>query len=166
MTIRLSLEQVVSAADRAFVGRVVAVRSGRDRAGLPSTWVTFSVMEAIKGVRGSKVTIKQIGAAEPLSDGSVYRIPGVPSYKPGDEMVLFLAGKSPAGFSSPIGLSQGKFPIVHRDGHAFVTATLESAGAVSGALRAQTSTPIQSADAELDQFLTVVLRLVADNGGR
>jgi len=163
MTVRLSLAQVVSSADRAFVGRVVSVDSGRDAAGVPSTRVTFAVSEAINGNVGSEVTIKQFGVSEPLPDGTIFHPAGVPAYRVGEEMVLFLSGQSAAGFCSPIGLGQGKFDIVRRDGHAFVTATIENAGTLRPLQRRRGSATTQPIEAELDQFLNLVHRLATEN---
>ena len=159
MTMRLDLAQIVTAADRAFAGRVVAVHSGRDTAGTPATWVTFAVDTPLKGRLGNEITIKQIGASEPLSDGTTLRLPGVPSYKIGDELVLFLAGDSEAGFTSPIGLEQGKYPIVRRGGSSWVIPTAENAGALSAPRYDAHALP---AALPLDDFLAVVTHLVAE----
>jgi len=157
MTRRLTLEQVVGAAQRAFVGRVESVRSGRDEAGLPCTWVTLSVTEPIFGPVSQTVRFKQIGAAEPLSDGTLFHLAGVPTYHVGDEMVLFLSGESRAGFSSPIALGQGKFHVVHHDGRAWVSASVENAASVRRALRVPPAQ--QAVEADLDEFLALVHRL-------
>ncbi len=45
---------------------------------------------------------------------------GVPKFRPGEEHVLFMAGRSAIGFSSPIGLSQGKFHVEREGGRAKV----------------------------------------------
>ncbi len=155
---------MVAAADRAFVGRVKTVRTGRDGSGLPSTWVTFTVTEPITTNVGKEVTIKQIGVSEPLSDGTALRFAGVPTYKPGEEMVLFLSGESKAGFSSPIALGQGKFRILHRGNRAVVRATAENAGALTELHAERTLTAAQAVEADLDQFLSLVHRLIAEKG--
>lgn len=163
MSVRLSLAQVVTAADRAFVGRVVTVESGRDAAGIPSTRVTFAVSEAISGNVGSEVTIKQVGVSAPLADGTVFHPAGVPTYQVGDEIVVFLSGESAAGFCSPIGFGQGKFDIVHRDGRAVVTANIENAGALQPLQPRRRSSAGHAVEADLDQFLILVHRLAAEN---
>ena len=162
MTMQLELPQIVAAADRAFAGRVVATHAGRDAAGTPATWVTFAVATPLKGRLRGEITIKQIGVSAPLSDGSAFHLPGVPTYAVGDELVVFLAGDSAAGFTSPIGLAQGKFPITRRGGRSYVTATPENAGAL-GHLRAlQPSIGDAAAGVTLDDFLATVSRLVAE----
>ena len=162
MTIRLDLPQIVAAADRAFVGRVVSVHVDRDQSGLPSTWVTFAVDQVIKGTVGSGLTMKQFGAATPLSDGSMLHLPGLPTYAAGDEMVIFLSGESAAGFCSPIGLAQGKFPIVRRAGHAMVAATVENLGVLQSMRRLQGPLAPRAGEITLNEFLDHVAQLVAE----
>jgi len=113
--LRVDLPTLTAGADRIFVGRVVTVQSGRDPRPLPVTWVTFAVDEALKGEPGARLTIKQIGVSAPLADGTLYRIPALPTYREGDEVLLFLHPDSAAGFTSPVGFGQGRFRI-RRDG--------------------------------------------------
>lgn len=108
-TVRLvSLDQMVKAADRIFVGKCVSVESRRDEYGLPATYVTFVVIERIKGPVGGKITIKQIGAG---TFGAL-KIPGLPTYAVGEEVLLFLHPNSQYGFTSPVGLHQGKWRVL------------------------------------------------------
>ena len=116
----LDLAALTSAADRVFKGTVVATRSGRDGRGLPATWTTFAVEESLKGTLPRTIEIKQIGTDAPLADGAIYRVPALPHYQVGDEVILFLHPDSAAGFTSPVGLGQGRFRIRH--GHGAATA--------------------------------------------
>jgi hypothetical protein len=115
MVLPLDLDAMTAAADRVFVGRVVTVRSGRDDHGLPVTWTTFTVEDALKGAPPKTLEIKQLGVDRPLADGGVFRIPALPTYRVGEEVVLFLHPDSRQGFTSPVGLGQGRFR-VRRDG--------------------------------------------------
>lgn len=146
----LDLDQMTAAADRVFLGRVVAVRTGRDAQGLPSTWTTFTVEEAIKGATSATVEIKQLGVDAPLADGTVFRIPSLPSYRVGEELILFLHPDSGAGFTSPVGLGQGRFRVHHRAGGAVAENDVGNAnlatpasggGAPSARARALTGAP-------------------------
>jgi hypothetical protein len=112
----LDLAALTSAADRVFMGKVVALRSGRDGRGLPATWTTFQVEESLKGTLPRTLEIKQIGTEAPLADGAIYRVPALPRYEVGDEVILFLHPDSAAGFTSPVGLGQGRFRIHHQHG--------------------------------------------------
>ena len=111
MVKRLPLEAVVARAARIVHGTVVEVQSGRDDVGLPSTWVTLDVAETLKGQSGERVTFKQFGVHVPLSDGTITGVPGLPRYKVGDEVVLFLHAPSVRGFTSPVGLGQGCYHV-------------------------------------------------------
>jgi hypothetical protein len=112
----LYLDEIVTTSTTAFEGTVLENRIERDAAtGLPVTYTTFQVTDPIKGTAGSVHTIKQVGGE--LADGGLnYSIRGVPKFEVGEEYVVFLAGVSAQGFSSPIGLSQGRFK-VHKEGN-------------------------------------------------
>lgn len=103
-----------------FVGHVLEIRTGTDPRGLPATWTTFAVDERLKGRTGETVTVKQLGAASPPApDGRLTRVPALPTYRVGEEVLLFLHPESAAGFTSPVGFGQGCFRI-HDDGGARV----------------------------------------------
>jgi len=108
---RLTLDQAVQRADRIVHATVTEMHSGRDEAGLPTTWITLQIAQTLKGAQRKQLTIKQYGVAEPLPDGSVARIAGLPRYAVGEEVVLFLHPDSRRGFTSPVGLGQGCYRI-------------------------------------------------------
>jgi len=108
---RLSLERVTHAAARIVHGTVLEVRSARDASGLPATWITLDVVRTLKGPHAERLTIKQLGVAAPLADGTITRIAGLPQYHVGEEVVLFLHGVSTRGFTSPVGLGQGAYRV-------------------------------------------------------
>ena len=143
---RMSLARVVDEAACIVHARVVEVRSGRDEAGLPATWVTLAVTETLKGPEASTLTVKQYGVTDALPDGTLARIPGLPRYTTGEEAVLFLRGESRRGFTSPVGLGQGVFRVRHRAGRARVASDLAAPGA-------------PAADTDLGAFLDKVRRL-------
>lgn len=116
----VSLSSAVSHAARIVHGRVQAVESGRDEAQFPSTWITLDVIDGLKGTSGSRIVFKQPGVAQPLSDGTIARIPGMPTYAVGAEVVLFLHPESAAGFTSPVGLGQGVYWVERGGGGAKV----------------------------------------------
>lgn len=116
----LYLDQVIDQAATAFEGTCTGNRTERDPAtNLVVTYTTFQVREALKGNAGTTYTIKQIGGTLP-DEGLQYRVSGVPSFEPGQDYVVFLAGVSSAGFSSPIGLAQGRFTITSDAGGSHV----------------------------------------------
>src|SRR5262249_33999090 len=144
MVQRVSLEEVTRAAERIVHGTVAVVRSGRDESGLPATWITLAVSRTLKGPATPELTFKQYGVAEPLADGTITRVAGLPRYRVGEEVVLFLRGNSRRGFTSPVGFSQGAYRVSRTEGTAEVQRDLGSA-----------------APQRLDAFFSEVTRLAA-----
>ncbi len=107
----LSLEQMVDTAAVAVEGTCTGNRTEREAAtGLVVTYTTFAVKDVLKGTVAGTHEIKQIGGE--LSDGGPsFKVIGVPKFAVGQDYVVLLAGVSAAGFSSPIGLGQGKFTV-------------------------------------------------------
>jgi hypothetical protein len=111
----LDLAGLTTSAERVFVGTVTTIQAGPDASGLAATWTTFRVDETLKGNLAPTLTIKQLDAAAetrpPGTVGPIFRVPGLPAYREGEKVLLFLNGDSPAGFTSPVGLAQGCFRI-------------------------------------------------------
>ncbi|MBL8522192.1 MAG: hypothetical protein JNN20_00745 [Betaproteobacteria bacterium] len=107
----LLLDEVIDSAAVGFHGKCVSNRVELDTATrFIVTYTTFEVRDVLKGEVAATHVIKQIGGV--LPDGvSGMVVPGVPAYTVGEEYVVFLAGVSSLGFSSPVGLSQGSFAV-------------------------------------------------------
>ena len=107
----LYLEDLAAQSTTVFQGQAIENRTVRDAAtGLVVTYTTFEVTDVLKGTAGKTLEIKQIGGT--LSGEAIqYKVLGVPTFTVGEEYFVFLAGVSSAGFSSPIGLSQGRFKV-------------------------------------------------------
>jgi hypothetical protein len=103
----LYLDEIVDQAAVAFEGTVTDVRSDRDADGRAVTYTTFAVHDQLKGQTASTHTIKQLGGE--VAEGMNYRVQGIPKFTVDQTVVVFLYGKSSKGFSSPVGLSQGRF---------------------------------------------------------
>jgi hypothetical protein len=107
----VDLAQIIDQAAVAFQGTVTEVRTGRDpQTGLLVTMTTFRVDDVLKGDVPSSYTVKQIGG-EDTASGLKFRAMGVPTYRTGETYVLFMNGVSAHGFTSPVGLSQGRFEV-------------------------------------------------------
>ena len=108
----LQLDEIIDTATTAFEGTCTANRTEREaQTNLVVTYTTFAVKDVLKGaVQGTTHVIKQIGGKMPAGELS-YRVEGVPTFAVGEDYVVLLAGVSSAGFSSPIGLAQGKFTV-------------------------------------------------------
>ena len=107
----LNLEQMTQRADRIFHGRCVNLRTVRDPdLGQWVTYVTFAPQRGAKGgVRGG-VTIKLLGDQE-MGARLERAVEGLPRFRRGEEVVLFLYGDSHSGLTSPVGFGQGKFTV-------------------------------------------------------
>jgi hypothetical protein len=120
----MPLPEVAAESERVVHATVVEVAPGHDASGVPATWVTLHVERAFKGGSGAWLTIKQFGTTEPLADGSLGRIAGLPRFTVGEEVVLFLRGDSRHGFTSPVGLGQGVYRVSGAPGNRKVRSDL------------------------------------------
>jgi hypothetical protein len=73
------------------------------------TYITLRILEPVKGMKGEKsLTLRQLG-------GTVNHIasivPGMPSFKKDEEVVLFLTDRDGAGYPWVMGLQQGKYTV-------------------------------------------------------
>jgi hypothetical protein len=108
----INLEEMTRRADRIFSGRVAGVRIARDPdLDQQVTYVTLVPHRVEKGdVRGS-LLIKILGEQD--ADAPRGRATeGIPVFRKGEELILFLYGDSPHGLTSPVGLGQGKFSVL------------------------------------------------------
>jgi hypothetical protein len=73
------------------------------------TYITLRVLEPVKGPKkGDVITIRELGGTV----GNIASIvPGTPSFKVGEEVVIFLTGKDTAGYPWVMGLEQGKYSV-------------------------------------------------------
>ncbi|MBQ27522.1 MAG: hypothetical protein CMH81_05200 [Nitrospiraceae bacterium] len=106
----LTLDQMIANATVIFVGQCLTSRSQEDlHFGRTVTVAEFEVVEALKGRLGETHTVKQYGGTV---ESKSHRIAGMPTYTPGEDVILFLYGESQYGFTSPVGILQGKFTFV------------------------------------------------------
>jgi hypothetical protein len=122
MVLPLTLQKMAVMANRVFEGECIGMEEDVDENSLPVTYVTFAVNQVFKGSLDSTVTIKQYGM-KPREDtlttllGIGPHIIGAmkglarPSFREGEKVILFLYPDSQWGFTSPIGLGQGKFVV-------------------------------------------------------
>jgi len=169
----VNLEEMVDGADRIFVGRALTIRRSTDPVShLPVRYTTFDVIRAIKGDLGATVTIKQLASDVP---GQVSVIPGTPFFPIGKEYVLFLHKDSSIGFTNPVGLFQGRLPVVtERDGTRTVVGPFTSSRLLSGLQRswikssvlgatrraATLGVPAGGREVDYGQFVDVLDRMV------
>jgi hypothetical protein len=107
----IDLEQMTQRAARIFSGRCVATEVVFDATvGGRVTVATFSVDRGVKGTPERTVTVRMLGAS--TGDRREGDTAGVPAFRVGEEVVLFLYGESALGLTAPVGLGQGRFEIV------------------------------------------------------
>lgn len=106
----VDLDRMIGDASVAFEGTCTGNRTARDpQTHLIVTYTSFAVHDVLKGDVGATYEIKQLGGE--LESGLRYKVQGIPKFSVGQDYVVFLAGVSKAGFSSPVGLSQGRFVV-------------------------------------------------------
>ena len=166
----LGIEEVVARADRIFVGTCVEARGERDpEHGIVVTRYTFSVSRPVKGQVGGTVTFQQYG-------GSAGKrrtvIDGLPVYRPGEEVVLFLKPDSAWGLTSPVGMFQGRYEVGRDEANGRKTVVQDlyaphlSGAALSRAARALSKPARLSSEGEMDleDFVGLIEGMV--KGGR
>ncbi|GAB4110054.1 MAG: hypothetical protein Kow001_10620 [Acidobacteriota bacterium] len=102
----VNLQRMVVMADRVFYGRCLAAVEEMDSTvGLPVMRYRFQVLEGLKGVAaGDVVEFRQLsGSSRQMA------IPGMPGFRKGQVVLVFLHPDSRLGLTSPVGLMQGIF---------------------------------------------------------
>jgi hypothetical protein len=121
-----NIEQLESQAQWVFVGVCTSRTATIDERGIPVRVFTFQVIEPVKGdlKAGNAVRFRQFGSGVPNRQGLAMFIAGIPTYRLGQKVVLFLNGASRLGLTGPVGLSQGVFD-VERDAQGRETIRLD-----------------------------------------
>lgn len=118
----INIEEMTRRADRIFSGRCVDVRVAHDRIlDRTVTHVTIDVDRAVKGPARGRLTIRMLGNQDAAAS-SEGEIEGLPRFKVGEELILFLHADSRHGLTTPVGFAQGRFLVVH-DKHGRPVAT-------------------------------------------
>lgn len=107
---RFALEELTGNAENIFLG-TCQTASTEQVDGQLFTRYRFAVTETIKGEQRPNLELLLPGGE---FQGTRVRIPGMPAFVPGEEMVLFLTAENQLGHAWPVGLGQGKFRIQRR----------------------------------------------------
>lgn len=101
----VNLPGLVENSDRAFFGLCVSAESEiEERTGFLVSVYEFRVLEPLKGVEAEQlITVRQLDA----SNG--FGIAGLPTYRKGQRVLMFLHANSRLGLTSPVGMLQGVF---------------------------------------------------------
>ena len=114
------------------------------------SFYTLRVLQSVKGMKGQTIiTLRQIGGTV---DHIASIVPGMPSFRKGEEVVVFLTQKDAAGYPWVMGLQQGKYSILTgKDGVKMVRNDLAGTELV-GQAGQKLSAPV-SGDLPLNAFL-------------
>jgi hypothetical protein len=104
---RLGLESLVKKAERIVVGEVSGSRTyWSDNGKVILTSYTIQVQETMKGTRSRTVELTTVGGR--MGDVTLH-VSGMPAFESGEQAVIFV--ENTGGFSTVLGLGQGKFSI-------------------------------------------------------
>jgi hypothetical protein len=151
---KLSLQDLAKRSESIVMAKVSDVTSSWD-AGHKEIYTSISlqIVSPVKGRKGeSTVTLRQIGGTV----GNIASIvPGMPRFTVGEEVVVFLTQKDASGYPWVMGLQQGKYSVVEKNGAKFVRNDLADTQLVLNGKKAQSVTsPDQPLGAFLDGIKT------------
>lgn len=106
--LRLDMQSLVANSDQIVHGRVANLDSYIEQDGRVYTNITIDVDEALKGQPGHQVTIRQIGGR---TGDLATIVPGMPDFKPSEEVILFLERIPSQPMHVVTGMAQGKFSV-------------------------------------------------------
>src|SRR6267143_3141373 len=151
---KLSLQELTKKSNSIVMARVDDAVSSWDAARKEIyTYYTLRVLQPLKGSKGeATVTLRQIGGTV---DNIASIVPGMPSFRKGEEVVVFLTQKDAAGYPWVMGLQQGKYTVVEKDGAKFVRNDLADTELMLNGKKVQSVTaPDQPLGAFLDGIKT------------
>ena len=106
---KMSLRDLAKKSDAIVLARVEDETARYDANKEIYTYITLRVLEPVKGPKKDEViTIRQIGGTV---DKIASIVPGTPTFRKGEEVVLFLTQKDGAGYPWVMGLQQGKYSV-------------------------------------------------------
>lgn len=108
-TVRMNIERMVSDAAMIVHGTVTGVESSVDpQTNIVSTFVTIAVIENFYGVNQPTITLKMVGGK---TKRSTLKFAEMPVFTVGEELFSMFYAPSQYGFTSPVGMGQGKFSV-------------------------------------------------------
>lgn len=110
---KMSLRDLAKKSDAIVLARVEDETARYDANKEIYTYITLRVLEPVKGPKKDEViTIRQIGGTV---DNIASIVSGTPTFKKGQEVVVFLTGRDGAGYPWVMGLQQGKYDVTADD---------------------------------------------------
>lgn len=107
---KFSLQDLTKKSEAIVMAKVEDAYAVREANGEVYTYVTLRVTDSVKGMKGATtVTVRQLGGRV---DNIESIVPGMPSFRKDEEVVLFLTARDGAGYPWVMGLQQGKYTVV------------------------------------------------------
>jgi hypothetical protein len=146
---KMSLKDLARNSDAVVMARVEDQVARYDVNKEIYTYVTLRVLDPVKGShKDDVITIRQLGG---VVDNIASIVPGMPTFKKGDEVVVFLTQKDKAGYPWIMGLQQGKYTVSQdENGAKHVrneldgTVLMDAFGHTSDAAKVSPDMPLQS----------------------
>ena len=107
--LKMTLPEVVAAAELIVEGKVLSVEGYRDARGMICSKVLLQAAQYLKGSGGSYLEFSIPGGF--VGDQGLL-IPGFPQFRPGEDSILFLSKAGGTGIRLPEGLGQGKYRVL------------------------------------------------------
>ena len=108
---KMDLPELVQKSDSIIEGHVDSVVSQWDPSvKLIYTYISIRIDEQVKGSNGQSLTIKQVGGRVGSLDMNAV---GMPVFKAGQQVVLFLKKQATGGTYEALGLDQGVYQVVN-----------------------------------------------------
>jgi len=153
---KFSRQELTKKSDSIVMAKVQDVYSSQDAVSKEIyTYITLNVTESVKGAKGEKqVTIRQLGGSV---GNLISAVPGTPSFKTGEEVVVFLSVRDKDGYPWVMGLQQGKYSVVtDENGFKQVRNELDGLQLLSpdGSVKAGKASTAQALSAFLDGIKT------------
>jgi len=154
---KLSLQELTKKSDSIVMARVDDATSSWDASHKEIySYYTLHILQPVKGRKDeTTITLREIGGTV----GNIASIvPGMPSFKKGEEVILFLTQKDAAGYPWVMGLQQGKYSIVEKNGTKVVRNDLAGTELLTrpGQKIESTTSPDQPLSAFLDGIKTTL----------
>lgn len=108
--VELDLEGLVQSSDLVLEGRIESLRCIETPAGRIETELSLSVDRHFVGAEAEERVVRIPGGV--LPDGRGLLLPGMPSFRAGEELILFLSAEGSSGVRMPVGLAQGKLSLL------------------------------------------------------
>lgn len=97
----MNLDQMTQDSGKIIHGKVISIREEIHKTlGIPVSIVSLQTEECLKGDISSQIQFRQVKGI------------GLPVYREGEEIVVFLYPESKAGVTSPVGGDQGLFKVI------------------------------------------------------